>query len=86
MCRLRQHHAAGATANARKLLLLAKSMAQKHLADPEAAKPQLQSPGESAEAVRLYLHILKVASAALQSTPAASLCLIAQLGCNNSPM
>ena len=40
-------------------------MAQKHLADPEAAKPQLQSTGESAEAVRLYLRILKVTSAAL---------------------
>lgn len=46
-------------------MLLAKSMAQKHLADPEAANLQLQSTGESAEGVRLYLHILKVASAAL---------------------
>ena len=51
--------------NARKLLLLAKSMAQKLLEDPDAAMPYQQSIGESAEAVRLYLQILQVAPKSL---------------------
>ena len=50
-----------ATGNAKKLLLLAKSMAQKRLEEPDAAMPYQQSVGESAEAVRMYLQILQVA-------------------------
>ena len=57
-CAGKEGQAAG---NAKKLLLLAKSMAQKRLEEPNAAMPYQQSVGESAEAVRLYLQILQVA-------------------------
>ena len=64
--RLRCAGEEGQTAgNARKLLLLAKSMAQKRLEDPDAAMPYQQSIGKSAEAVRLYLQILQVAPKSL---------------------
>ena len=51
-----------ASKNAEKLLMLARSMAQKRLEDPDAATPYAQSDRESGEAVRLYLEILKACS------------------------